>query len=441
MIYSVVWCAKASLRELIGEILFSDFGDDIRLDFPGSEDELTEILNFNMPDLLIVNFSESRFKSGKVSRSIMEDSWLHQFGTIGLYDRSEDREEEIFQEYTHFNILALIDVRRIKSWLAKSTRIIAENKQLVFQGIMAGNLVSQLSGSFMIENRDYILAPVYAALLSTCLAKMQKISMNRKRDIQIAVSEIIFNGIEHGNCGITFAEKSNWLGSGKSVYDLVLERNQLPGIACKKVMVEWEIGDDASKISIWDQGQGYDVKAYNQGAGDEAIEKFHGRGIMLTRSVVDRLIYNPRGNRATIIVEPQSGALVSIPAGFAREEVIKVGSGDVLMRTGEFADCLYYISSGVYTVYLKGRPVGTITNADIFMGEMAFLLNNARTATVVAEEAGRVIRIPRKSFLNTVKKYPQYAIFLSKILARKLARSNSLRVDGNASSEKFIQVC
>ena len=99
-------------------------------------------------------------------------------------------------------------------------------------------------------------------------------------------------------------------------------------------------------------------------------------------------------------------------------------AGDTLMRSGEFGDCIYYISSGKYTVYHRDNPVGRITPTDIFMGEMAFLLNNARSATVIADTPGQVIKIPRKSFIEVVKNYPQYSIFLSKILAQKLVRSN-----------------
>jgi CRP-like cAMP-binding protein len=66
---------------------------------------------------------------------------------------------------------------------------------------------------------------------------------------------------------------------------------------------------------------------------------------------------------------------------------------------------------------------------------MAFLLNNARSATVVADTPGQVIRIPRKSFIEVVKNYPQYSIFLSKILAQKLVRSNE-----NVAAEQTVAV-
>jgi CRP-like cAMP-binding protein len=58
------------------------------------------------------------------------------------------------------------------------------------------------------------------------------------------------------------------------------------------------------------------------------------------------------------------------------------------------------------------------------MGEMSFLLNHRRSASVVAEDSGKLIRISRKSFVQAMKNYPHYGIFLSKLLAQKLARSN-----------------
>lgn len=145
---------------------------------------------------------------------------------------------------------------------------------------------------------------------------------------------------------------------------------------------------------------------------------------MMAQMVSDKLLYSKKGNQVTMSLNLEKHVENMAPAGFSNEEVINVKAGDVLMRAGEFGDSIFYISSGKYTVLYKDNPVGRITPADIFMGEMAFLLNNARSATVVADVPGKVIKIPRKSFIEVVKNYPQYSIFLSKILAQKLVRSN-----------------
>jgi CRP-like cAMP-binding protein len=91
--------------------------------------------------------------------------------------------------------------------------------------------------------------------------------------------------------------------------------------------------------------------------------------------------------------------------------------GDIIFRQGDISDYIYYISSGQYSVYHNDTVVGVMTPADIFMGEMSFLLNNHRSATVIAETDGKIIKISRKSFVQSIRSYPQYGLFLSKLLA------------------------
>jgi CRP-like cAMP-binding protein len=58
------------------------------------------------------------------------------------------------------------------------------------------------------------------------------------------------------------------------------------------------------------------------------------------------------------------------------------------------------------------------------MGEMSFLLNQKRSATIRAETPGKLILLTRKIFVNVIRDYPHYGIFLSKLLAKRLVRSN-----------------
>jgi CRP-like cAMP-binding protein len=71
--------------------------------------------------------------------------------------------------------------------------------------------------------------------------------------------------------------------------------------------------------------------------------------------------------------------------------------------------------------------VGLLTPADVFMGEMSFLMNNMRTATVICETPGRLVKISRRSFVRTLRLYPQYGLFLAKLMARKLSQGNQER--------------
>jgi CRP-like cAMP-binding protein len=115
------------------------------------------------------------------------------------------------------------------------------------------------------------------------------------------------------------------------------------------------------------------------------------------------------------------------PRGFEADEVVVANRGDVVFQQGEFSDHIFYITSGQFGVYHEGVPVGLLTPADVFMGEMSFLMNNMRTATVVCENSGRLVKISRRSFVQTLRRYPQYGLFLAKLMARKLSQGNQER--------------
>lgn len=424
MEYIVASCSDKIIIDRIRNVVEEDFQNEFLLQFPSTEKSILERLNFELPELVIINFSDEGLNSDYLRDQILEDSWLHNFGIVGLYDRNKDKEEAILEANKHINLLTLIDYSRIESHLGKSLRIINQNRQLIFQGFLADKLVTRMTGSFQIDNHDYLVAPVYGGLLAISLVRLGKIPAEDRHGVQMALSELILNSIEHGNCSITYSEKSEWLSTGEAIYELITERCKDPMVARKKVTLAWDFDDELCRFTIKDEGKGFDVLAFRDKLKSDTRDRLHGRGIVMAQMIADKLLYNKTGNQVSIIINFKKDVANVAPAGFSDEEVIQVKAGDTLMRAGEFGDCIFYISSGKYTVYHRGNPVGRITPADIFMGEMAFLLNNARSATVTADTGGQVIKIPRKSFIEVVKNYPQYSIFLSKILAQKLVRSN-----------------
>ena len=56
---------------------------------------------------------------------------------------------------------------------------------------------------------------------------------------------------------------------------------------------------------------------------------------------------------------------------------------------------------------------------------MAFLLNDRRSATVLAVGECKLIKIPKHDFLSLIRRNPHYGIFLSKMLAQRLVKQTS----------------
>lgn len=391
------------------------------------QEKVEEFLNFDLPEIIILNIGDTSLDWGSLIEKIRGESWLHNFGIIGLYSRKETSEDQLLEEFRDINVLTFLEKGRINTHLHKIIHIIEDNWQIIFQQDITEKLVKKSAGAFIIDN-DPLSAQVFAGLAATNLQQRGFISQDQRTQLQIALSELILNGIEHGNCGIGMGEKESYLLSGGSIIELIQEKCADPEIAAKRVRFEWDSDGDSTVFTIRDQGEGFDVAALQRKLKSGGPETVNGRGVLMARKIARRLSYNKKGNVVRLEFAHQAEAERSTPAGFSDEETVNVQPGEVIFQEGESSDFLYYIASGHFGVFHAGSKVGKLSPADIFMGEMSFLLNNRRSAQVKAESRGKLVKISRKAFVSVVKEYPHYGIFLSKLIARKLARANTQSV-------------
>ena len=415
--------ADSELDARIREALDTRWTGQYTVCSPAEPHRALELLDYDLPELVILNLSDPSGRTRTIMGNVRSDSWLHNFGIVGLYSRRTDDEQKLQKDYKDLNIVAMLEYGKVTSHLAKTVQIIEENRQLIFQWELAETLVDHVTGSVVIEN-DPLDVSVYAGVAATSLAARGLIDPDRKINLQIALTELILNAIEHGNCRIGYEEKSHWMQEGRSIADLVAEKCKDPAIRSRKVFFEWDIRSDRSKFVVRDQGEGFNVLAYRKKLQTASPDELHGRGIMLARSFVSKLAYNRKGNEVAITLEHTEQTSKKTPRGFTEEEHVTVQKNETVFQEGEPSNFLYYISSGQYSVYHNGSCVGTLNLTDIFMGEMSFLLNNQRSATVRADTDGMLVKIHREAFIAVVKEYPHYGIFLSKLIARKLVRSN-----------------
>ncbi len=389
-----------------------------------NEEEIVEFISFELPELVIINFSDSSLNIDSIMERISHDIWVNNFGIIGLYNQEQTTEDAIMKKYLEFNVLTLLDNIIFKVVLTKCVKIILENKQLLFNRDLSEKLFDRDVGSFAIGNDPFTVS-IYAGLASSMLMQRGLIKPESRMHLQLILAELIINAIEHGNCGITYDEKTEFLESGGNIIDLISQKCSDPGIGNKKVLLEWEITRDRSKFVIKDEGNGFDIFKLKNKIEKEGAYALHGRGIRMASLFAERLAYNRKGNAVLVQIRHDKDIAPKAPQSLSKEEIIDVKKGDIVCREGEFGDSLYYISSGKYSVWHANKRVGELDPSDIFMGEMAFFLNNERSATVIAETSGRIIKIPRKNFIQIIKEYPQYGLFLAKLLSVKLVRANS----------------
>lgn len=117
----------------------------------------------------------------------------------------------------------------------------------------------------------------------------------------VGLEELLVNAVEHGNLGLDYDEKSELLEAGRWKQE-VRRRLDLPENRSKRVEVRYERADDEVRVTITDEGEGFDWEEYLTVSPDRVFHP-HGRGIAIANNLsFDRLEYRSPGNRVTAAV-------------------------------------------------------------------------------------------------------------------------------------------
>ena len=105
--------------------------------------------------------------------------------------------------------------------------------------------------------------------------------------------------------------------------------------------------------------------------------------------------------------------------------------GDILTRQDAPVDALYFLCSGRANVEVN-KSLVTFLEKGSFVGEIAYLTGNPATATVVIDEAARVLKFSKMRMAKVIAADPQINGIIYQLLGRDLAmkmrRANTRRV-------------
>ncbi|MBD9357214.1 ATP-binding response regulator [Methylomonas albis] len=140
-----------------------------------------------------------------------------------------------------------------------------------------------------------------AKLLSHCLAQS---CPEPERVIQ-GLQELMINAVEHGNLGISYAEKGELMLAG-TWQDEIQRRLQLPEFNKRFVSVHFQRLPDKLVFTVQDQGEGFDWQDFLDFSLERVFD-LHGRGIAMARLMsFDRLEYQGNGNTVSAVVNSAS---------------------------------------------------------------------------------------------------------------------------------------
>ena len=379
-------------------------------------EEIIRYIDYELPEIKVLDFSSENIDCNKIMQNIADDTWLHYGGVIAVCGSHKQVVE--LEHKKNPNILAIHTINDFQNHFMRILRILYQNQRFLFNRGMHDIIGGEETGAFSFGN-DPMDSLFYTNFLVNYLYNTNRISDDARFSLQMTFSELVTNALEHGNLEIDYDTKTKWLEQGGNMIQLIQEKAKDPRFSKRRIKIAYSIGRAASKFTIMDDGKGFDWRSY---AKKNEVEDtmLHGRGISLSKSIVHSLTYNEKGNAVTFTIANLRNMSSAVPGKMSQFETVEYKDKEVVCREGENSNDLFFILSGRFAVYANKKLATVLTPNDLFIGEMAFLLNDRRTATILAVGNCRLIRVPKSEFLLMIRKNPHYGIFLSKMLAQRL---------------------
>lgn len=151
--------------------------------------------------------------------------------------------------------------------------------------------------SFTIGNDDSLISPLIAHIQDQirCMRTLQEPDTVR---LGVALHEALSNAILHGNLECS----SDLRQEDESIFhQLAKERRQQTPFSLRTVQISARLSASEVRITVRDQGRGFDVRREMDPDRPIDLERIGGRGLLLMRSFMDVVYHNATGNEITLI--------------------------------------------------------------------------------------------------------------------------------------------
>lgn len=126
----------------------------------------------------------------------------------------------------------------------------------------------------------------------------------------------------------------------------------------------------------------------------------------------------------------------SLPSYLVNPDIESYEDGDTIIREGNNDKDFFELIRGALTVIKSGKKIAQITEPGEFVGEMAAIANEQRSASIVAMGRTDVKRYPGDKVEEIIEKHPEVSQHLFKAMTSRLHKSNQIIVKLAANGKR-----
>jgi CheY-like chemotaxis protein/anti-sigma regulatory factor (Ser/Thr protein kinase) len=120
----------------------------------------------------------------------------------------------------------------------------------------------------------------------------------------VALEEALVNAAEHGNLEMDSSQREH--DRAGYAHEVRRRRTSEPW-ADRRVHFELQLNETELRLTVGDQGSGFDPHDLPDPKDPQNLLKVHGRGILLMRTFMDEVTYNAKGNEVTMVKHRGAG--------------------------------------------------------------------------------------------------------------------------------------
>jgi len=240
-----------------------------------------------LPDIVVLDILMPRISGIEVLKEIRSRNT----GTIVIMVTASNKEEHAIESLrlgannylkkpVHYDDLVPL-IHKYNSTIQKRSM-----EKLVLSKMVSRKFLMEIENDLQIIPK---IAQYLANETSTLFDKDEIVSVN------IALLELLVNAFEHGNLGISYADKSKAIAE-KRLDRLYEERLTDPKYNKRKIIIDFTLEKDACEWIITDEGDGFQSEEYTT-LNEDNRENEHGRGIFISNFHLDELEYIGKGNK------------------------------------------------------------------------------------------------------------------------------------------------
>lgn len=162
----------------------------------------------------------------------------------------------------------------------------------------------ELKTATSLEGDAWVLTPEVSSINNAEAAFVKRLEEIKWTEdeiywLKLGFHEALVNAVAHGNLGVSKKE-----GNEKGLDELIKEALEKDPKKIKtRVLVSLKIDENKIKITITDEGNGFDHKNVANPTQSEGLHKSTGRGIFLLKRFFNEVKFNEQGNGVTLIKE------------------------------------------------------------------------------------------------------------------------------------------